>query len=110
MKLNIAERIALMGVLPQQGSAVTLRIIRDLQGELSFTEEEIEHYGIENHQLPDGRTTITWNPELIDETKDIKIGKAAKATVTKALMKLDAQSQLHVSMLPIYEKFVEDVN
>ncbi|GAH82287.1 unnamed protein product, partial [marine sediment metagenome] len=48
MKLNIAERIALLGVLPQKGNAITLRIIRELQSRLSLTEEEIKHYNIQN--------------------------------------------------------------
>lgn len=108
MKLNIAERIALMGILPQQGNAVTLRIIRELQGELSFTEEELKHYGIENHPQPSGGITITWNPELSQEEKDIEIGEAAEGVITAQLKRLDAQNQLHVSMLPIYERFVED--
>lgn len=108
MKLNIAERIALLGVLPQQGNAITLRIVRELQTRLSFTEEELKHYNIENHQLPDGRATITWNPELSQKETDIPIGEAATGVIKAQLTKLNAQNQLHVTMLPLYEKFVED--
>ena len=107
MKLNIPERIALLGVLPQQGGIVTLRIVRELQNQLSFTEEEIEEYGINNTMLPDGRASINWNPEKVDETKDIKIGKIAKGVIVRQLKKLDSQNQLHISMLPIYDKFIE---
>jgi len=107
VELNIAERIALIGVLPQQGNAVTLRVIRELQTQLSFTDEEIEHYGIENHLLPDGRASINWNPELIDETKDIEIGKTAKKAIIAQLERLDKTGQLHISMMPIYDRFIE---
>lgn len=110
MKLNIAERIALLGVLPQRGNVITLRIIRELQGRLSFTEEELEHYNIQNHTNPDGGTRITWNPELSEEEKDIAIGEAATGVIKEKLTRLNAQNQLHVTMLPLYEKFVEDVN
>lgn len=107
MKLNIAERLALLGVLPQQGNAITLRVIRELQNQLSFTEAEMEHYNVKNQQLPDGRVNVTWNPELIDETKDIKIGKVAKKTIIEQLERLNSTKQLHISMLPIYDKFIE---
>jgi len=108
MKLNIAERIALMGVLPQQGNAITLRIIRELQSRLSFTEEELKHYNIQNHANPDGSARVTWNPELSEEEKDIPIGEAATGVIKEQLTKLNAQNQLHVTMLPLYEKFVEE--
>jgi len=75
VKFNVAERIALLNVLPPIGSAATLRIIRELQGELSFTEDELKHFGI----------------KIIIDT----------------LKKLDLQGQLHVTMLPLYERFVE---
>ena len=108
MKLNISERFALLGVLPQQGNVITLRIIRELQSRLSLTEEEIKHYNVQNHANPDGSARITWNPELSEEEKDIAIGEAATGTIKKQLVRLNAQNQLHFSMLPLYEKFVED--
>lgn len=107
MKLTVGERVVLGNILPPQGNAATLRIIMDLGRQLSFTEEELEHYNIKNNTLPDGRTTVTWNPELAKETKDIKIGKAARGIIVKQLKQLDSQNQLHITMLPIYEKFVE---
>ena len=109
MKLNIGERFALLGVLPQQGNAITLRIIRELQSRLSFTEEELKHYNIENHANPDGSARVTWNPELSEETTDIPIGKAATDVIKVELTRLNAQNQLHVTMLPLYEKFVEAI-
>lgn len=109
MEMKISERIALLGVLPQQGNAITLRIIRELQSRLSFTEEELEHYNIQNHVNPDGSARITWNPELTLEETDIPIGEAATGIIKEQLTKLNSQNQLHVTMLPLYEKFVEDI-
>lgn len=108
MKLNVAERIALLNVLPPQGSAVTLRIVRNLQDQLSFTEVELKHFKIKNKILPDGRVTVTWNPKLSDETKDIKIGEAARGVIVNQLKLLDSRNQLHITMLPLYERFVEE--
>lgn len=110
MELNIAERFALLGVLPQQGNVITLRIIRELQNRLSLTEEEIKHYNVQNHTNPDGSAMVTWNPELSEETTDIAIGESATGVIKGQLINLNATNQLHVSMIPLYEKFVEDVN
>lgn len=108
MELTLPKRIALLGVLPERGNASTLRVLEELKMQLGFTENEIEHFSIKNITLPDGRTNITWNPELSNETKDIIIGNAAKGIITESLKALDAQNQLHVSMLPLYEMFVEE--
>ena len=109
MKLNISERFALLGVLPQQGNAITLRIVRELQNRLSFTEEELKHYNVQNHANPDGSARVTWTPELSEEETDIPIGEAATGVIKEQLTKLNAQNQLHVTMLPLYDKFVEDI-
>lgn len=109
MELNVAERFALLGVLPQQGNAITLRIIRELQGRLSFTEEELKHYNIQTHTMPDGSARVTWTPELSEEETDVPIGEAATDVIKGELTRLNATNQLHVTMLPLYEKFVEDV-
>ena len=108
MELTIAERVALSNILPVQSNAATLRIVTDLRMELSFTEEELEEYGIENKTLPDGRAIVSWNPEKASETKDFKIGKKATGVIVSELTRLDSRGQLHITMLPLYEKFVED--
>ena len=107
MKLNIPERLALLNILPQQGSIVTLRIVRELQSKLGFTEEELKHYNIRNTMMPDGTANIAWNPEMTEETKEIEIGEVARSVIIEQLKMLDSQGRLHVSMLPLYEKFVE---
>lgn len=110
MKLNIPERLALRNLLPQQGGIITLRIVRELQDKLDFTAEETEEYEIKNTTLPDGMTTINWNPKLTEEKKDIKdikIGKIEKSVIKRQLQQLDSQNQLHISMIPIYDRFME---
>ena len=107
MKLNILERIALLNVLPRQGSALTLRIILDLQRELSFTEEEMEEYKMKNTTMPDGRTAMVWDEDFSDMKKDIKIGKVASGIIERELTKLNNQERLPMEGLGLYERFVE---
>jgi len=106
MELNIAERIALLGVLPAQGSIVTLRIVQELRMALSFSEKEMKDWKITNKKV-EGGAVITWDEDFADKTKDIMIGKAAMGIIKQGLLQLDAQKQLRLDMIPLYEKFVE---
>ncbi len=40
MNLSVLDRLLLLGLLPAEGDITTLRIIRTLREELSFTEQE----------------------------------------------------------------------
>ena len=39
--LSVLERITLLGLLPKEGTILTLRVLRDLQRETSFSEAEL---------------------------------------------------------------------
>lgn len=107
VSLNVPDRIALLNVLPAQGSVTTLRIIRELQGKLGFSESELKGYQIKNNQNPDGSAYITWDQKKGAEAKEIEMGEAAMGIIRDQLKRLDSQGALHISMLPLYEKFVE---
>lgn len=107
MKLNIAERVALINVLPPEGSIVTLRIVRELQMALAFTENELKDWKIKNHMKPDGSAFITWDSDFTDIEKDIKIGEVAKGIIVEQLKALSERGKLRLEMLDLYEKFVE---
>ena len=57
-KLTLQERFTLMGILPQEGSFVTLKILRDCNSELGLKDEEHKEYEISQ----DG-PKVTWNME-----------------------------------------------
>ena len=42
MKLNLNERFAVLQIIPQEGNFATLRVVRKLQEDLSFSEEDFE--------------------------------------------------------------------
>jgi len=107
MKLNIAERITILSILPVEGSIVALRILNELRNALGFTEQEIKKFGIKNTVSPEGGALITWNPAMTNEEKEVEIGEVARGIIVSRLKELDAQQKLHVTMLPLYERFVE---
>jgi len=104
-RLNIAERIALLNILPIEGNLVTLKIIRELQSNLSFSEEEVKHYKIKSTPASGG-VTVTWDSDFAKETKEIEIGDIAKGIITEQLKAFDEQKRLRLEMLDLYEKFV----
>ena len=99
MKLSIVERVGLLGLLPEQGNFVTLRIIAELRMALSFTAKEIEKFGI----VVDGEQ-IRWNPD-VDSVADIKIPGPAKDVIVKRLKELDGEEKLTPQTFSLYEKF-----
>lgn len=100
MKLKVFERISLLGILPKEGDFATLKIIRQLREDLSFSEEE--HKSLNIQMVGEG---ISWDQEK-DKGKDIKIGDKAKEIISDALKQLDKQKKLPMQCLSLYEIFV----
>jgi hypothetical protein len=103
MKLNVPERLALLSVLDPtiQGNLVTLRVVRDLQRELSFSEDEIRDSGLKT--MENGGTS--WQRDIM---KDVLIGDAARGVILAQFKKLDAAGSLNMFQLPVYERFLEE--
>ncbi len=101
MKLNVQERLALLNTLPKEGDFTTLKIVRELRENLSFSEQE--HKG---HEIVVNNETgrVRWNTN--GQTKDVPFGAKAKVIVVDALTKLDGKKALTELHLSVYEKFV----
>lgn len=102
MLLGVTERLALLGVLPQEGDFTTLRILHDLRQRLSFTEAEHKEFGIEI--LNDGQQ-IRWRQDD-DREAEIDIGAKATLIITARLEEMNAAKSLTPNHLSLYSKFV----
>ncbi len=102
MKLSIRERLILSSILPQEGDILTLRILRKLQSDLSFSEEELKQYKFET--LDGGM--VRWD-NTVEQEKEIEIGEKANGIIVLALSKLNEQRKLKMEHLDIYDRFVE---
>lgn len=107
MKLTVSERFVLLGILPPEGNFVTLRVIRELQKNLSFSEEEIKDYSIKIG-FDKGTSTAKWDVVKGNVAKEVKIGEMATQLIVDQLKKLDKEKRLKPIMMTIYEKFVEN--
>ena len=100
MELNIKQRLMLLQVVPVENVRMTdLRIARELQLKLGFTEEEQQRFGFAQ---ADDR--LTWNQEA-DVPVDIKIGPRAHVLIQDALKKLDEEQKLTLDHVDIWELF-----
>ena len=103
MELNVGERLSVLSLLPKEGNFITLKIVRKLQEELSFSEEELELYKIVQKD-----SKATWSVEEDEKKmKDVKFGGEGIAIVVKALKDLDKNEKLLPQQISLYEKFIE---
>jgi len=105
MILTVKERLLLGGILPKQGDFTTLKIISKLQQDLSFSEEE---HKLLNFVSDSAKGTVQWNFVADKEVqKDVPIGEKATDIIQEALKKLNAEKQLSVELMGLFEKFVK---
>mgnify|MGYP001593292018 CR=1 FL=1 len=102
MKLNTLDRLSLLGILPRQGDMSTLRIVRDLEHELSFT--EAEHAELK-FRTADGR--VHWEPTA-DRVKEVEFGPRAHRLIEDTLVALDKNKRLPFELMSLFERFVPE--
>jgi len=100
MKLSVNSRLILLGIIPLQGDFTTLKIIRDMRDELSFSEEEHKEL-----QFRQEETMVYWEDGF--EDKEINFGEKATDIIVDAFKKLDGQKKLRIEHMELYEKFVD---
>ena len=98
MILSVLERVIALSLLPPQGSYATLRILTELRMSLSFSEKEMEDWGISQ----DGSKTV-WKK---DEEAELPIGEKATDEIVKALHEHDEAGTLPLEAMSLYEKFI----
>ena len=88
MKLNVMERMALLNILPPEGSITVMKLLRVLREDLSFNEKE--HAALQFKQEND---MIQWKQDA-DVVKDVKIGEIMTELIKKELKKLNDEEKL----------------
>lgn len=99
-ELTIADRFAILEILPSRGNFATAKLVRELLEQLSLTEAEIKEYNVK--QVDD---QITWGNA--EKTKEMNFGEFATEMIKNALIELNKEKKLDVRKhYNIYEKFV----
>lgn len=102
MLLNTFERLILLNILPREGDFTTLKIVRKMREDLSFTEEEHKDLSI----TVDEKGSVKWKTEA-DKAIPITIGEKATDIIVSVLKKLNDEKKLTEQHYTLYEKFVE---
>jgi hypothetical protein len=104
MLLSVFDRLILLNILPHEGDYTTLKILRQLREDLSFSEEE--HAALQFTQ--DG-TNMKWRSDGAAD-KEIQIGPKAHNIIADRLKELDKAKKLHEQHMGLYERFVIEEN
>lgn len=102
MKLNVMDRMLALGLIPEKGTFVTLRVIQDARNVLALSAKEIKEYDVRDGDKPG---TVVWKSEG-NKDKEIAISSAACEMIKNELKKLDDKSELTINHMRLYEKFV----
>ena len=107
MKLNVQERLMLLNILPKESDFITLKLVTKLQGELSFSEEEIKKLNFKSDVTKDGQPLKTWDikQEVIIE---IEIGEKMTEIISEQLKKLNDEKKLGFNHFSLNEKFIKE--
>jgi len=100
MKVSVVERLVLLGMLPQQGNLMTIKIVSRLREELSF--DEADHKALQFKEKED-TGFVTWKEPYPE--KEIEIGKKATSIIYKLLRELDEEEKLNAQHLSLCDKF-----
>jgi len=100
MKMDVAERLVTLSILPKEGNFTTLKILRELRMNLGFTEEELKDWRIVS-DLEAG--TVNWET---NGEAEIPIGEKATDIIIESLRKLDGELKLEEHMFDVYERFI----
>jgi hypothetical protein len=104
VELTIGERLMLGMLLgPIAADVVTLRIVRDLQTEIGFSDEESEELKF----APTESGQIRWNPEAV-QTREFDFKPAALRIIEAQLRKANANKTLTLQQLDLYDKFIPE--
>lgn len=102
-ELGVIDRLALLDVLPVQGNYLTLKIVRELREDLSFTEEE--HAQLQMEPSVEGGTLIKGDASLVVKLFTPK--RVAREIIVESLTKADREKRLTPDHLRVFELFVE---
>ena len=98
MLLSVHSRLVLLGLAAKaEGNLTTMRLVRDFQRDLGFSEEELAALN-----FVQGEGTVTWTQAV--EPKKVAVGPELK----KAVAKWFPKDSLTLELLPLYEMFAED--
>jgi len=102
MEFSITDRVALLNVLPKEGDIRTLKLMRKLREDLSFSEKEIQDFKI---KVEGGM--MMWDA-AVAQCVDIEIGPTMLEVIRNSFETLNKQKMLKEIHIDLYDRFVKE--
>lgn len=103
--LSVNERLVLLSIMPRAGDILTVRIVREMVNDLSFSEAEIKKLGL---KVTEKGVVVPANKAVKKHTKKVLLGSVRLSIIVSELKKLESKKQLQVSHIGIWDRFVKD--
>lgn len=100
-KLNIAEKLNSLSLLPKEGNFVEIKIASDFRDLIISEIKGLEGKGLTF--LPNGRYDIE---EKINVEKEVEISSALESMIKKKLNELNNTSKITANLISLYDKFI----
>lgn len=104
MKFTLVDRINLLSILPVEGDILKLRVVRDLQEQLSLTPQEVASYQVEYTQ----NVGYKWNKQGSAAQLTVELTPNTVTVICDQLQELNKKKALRVNLIELYERFVEN--
>jgi len=102
-KLNLFERLVVMGLLPQTGNFATLKIVTEANLMLGATDEESVIAGLKPNDQ--GGVVAQYGWTIVPE-KEFVFKETLLGIIKSALQKLENEEKLTMEHFRVYEKFM----
>ena len=103
MEFSIKNRLVLLATLPASGSIDSLRILRKLREDLSFSEEEHTAFNLKG----DENGAFKWDMAA-EKPKAVEVGAKAAEIIKKALEALNKKEALTDNHVELWDRFCEE--
>lgn len=106
MILTVAERLTLLGLLPDESNYPGVKEIFRLRQLLGLTDEESKEINVQQGEMPG---TIMWdNEKAMGLQVDIAMGEWITEVIRGELRDLNENYKLTTEVMSLYEKFIHD--
>ncbi len=101
MKLNLSERVFLLGLLPVTGKYESLILMKSIDNKIKITSQEVNDYDIVT--IENG---LQWNNKGAVSIKDVKFNDAEQKVIHDLLKSTSESEKLPLQLMNLYKLIV----
>jgi len=102
MKLNVNERLVIVGILPEKGNFKTMTTVENAKRVLHLSEEEVKEF-----ELKQQGDNLAWNKKGADKI-ELEISELGTEMIMEAFEELDKKEELTAFHFSVYKYLKEE--